>query len=293
MTSGLLPEKREFKNKGPMGFQKFRRLAINVKDYRAKGINLKDNLVIHATVKVIENTLKTRYNERCHKKIIATIVKTNFNERDIPDELVFDLPVQNDNEQQKSDRQITTKELLFNKVKSHFSGTNNIAQKTFNTAFKDDQESEEFRIGQSQNSTTKKLIHCRVHVLQLCLLSACKDLHEVSGSLSTLKSLINFINRSSVRLARFSDIQLVLKQPQLKLIIPNDTRWLSFSRAVTAAVRCYEPLLITREQVPNERGEDNPDALDLLKILQDKQTTLILHIQEPILETLLILSKSI
>ncbi|CAF1609260.1 unnamed protein product, partial [Didymodactylos carnosus] len=137
------------------------------------------------------------------------------------------------------------------------------------------------------------LIHCRVHVLQLCLLSACKDLHEVSGSLSTLKSLINFINRSSVRLARFSDIQLVLKQPQLKLIIPNDTRWLSFSRAVTAAVRCYEPLLITREQVPNERGEDNPDALDLLKILQDKQTTLILHIQEPILETLLILSKSI
>ncbi|CAF4283314.1 unnamed protein product, partial [Didymodactylos carnosus] len=73
--------------------QKFKRLAINVKDYRAKGINLKDNLAIHATVKVIEKTLKTKYNERCDKKIIATTVKTNFNDRDIPDELVFDLPV--------------------------------------------------------------------------------------------------------------------------------------------------------------------------------------------------------
>ncbi|CAF0856178.1 unnamed protein product [Didymodactylos carnosus] len=137
---------------------RFRRLAINVKDYRAKGINLKDNLAINATVKVIEKTLKTKYNERCDKKIIATTVTTNFNERDIPDELVFDLPVQNDNEQQKSERQITTKEVLFNKVKSHFSGTNNIAPKTFNTAFKGDEESEEFRIDQSQNSTTKKKV---------------------------------------------------------------------------------------------------------------------------------------
>ncbi|CAF1637217.1 unnamed protein product, partial [Didymodactylos carnosus] len=134
-------------------------------------------------------------------------------------------------------------------------------------------------------------IHCRVHVLQLCLLSACKDLPEVSANLSTLKSLINFINRSSIRSARLLDIQLVLKQPQLKLIIPNNTRWLSFSRAVTAAVRCYEPLLIPREHVPNERGENSPDALDLLTVLQDKQTTLISNILEPILETLSILSK--
>ncbi|CAF3891992.1 unnamed protein product, partial [Didymodactylos carnosus] len=66
-------------------------------------------------------------------------------------------------------------------------------------------------------------IHCRAHILQLCLLSACEDIPEVKESLLTLKSLFNFINRSSTRLVRFNDIQTLLKHPQLKLIQPGDT----------------------------------------------------------------------
>ncbi|CAF1517008.1 unnamed protein product, partial [Adineta steineri] len=134
---------------------------------------------------------------------------------------------------------------------------------------------------------------CRAHVLQLCLLSACEDIIEVQESLLTLKSLFYFINRSSIRLTRFNDIQLLLKHPQLKLIQPGDTRWLSYFRSVNAVIRCYEPLMITLEHIVHERGEESPSASGLLSILKDQSTTFILHSLEPVIEALSILSKSI
>ncbi|CAF4342906.1 unnamed protein product, partial [Rotaria sordida] len=55
---------------------------------------------------------------------------------------------------------------------------------------------------------------------------SCEGIHEVQESLLTLKSLFNFINRSSIRLANCNDTQTLLKHPQLTLIQPSDTRWL-------------------------------------------------------------------
>ncbi|CAF5052945.1 unnamed protein product, partial [Rotaria socialis] len=100
-------------------------------------------------------------------------------------------------------------------------------------------------------------------------------------------------NRSSIRLARFNDIQMLLKHPQLKLIQPGDTRWLSYFRSVIAVIRCYEPLMITLEHIVHESDEESPSASGLLSILKDQSTTFILHSLEPILEALSILSKSI
>ncbi len=136
-------------------------------------------------------------------------------------------------------------------------------------------------------------IHCRGHILQLCLLAACEDIPEVQESLSTLKSLVNFINRSSIRLARFNDIQTLLQYPQLKLIRPGDTRWLSYFRSISVVLRCYEPLMITLEHIANERDEESPTASGLLSILENQLTIFIFHSLEPILEALSILSKSI
>jgi hypothetical protein len=136
-------------------------------------------------------------------------------------------------------------------------------------------------------------IHCRGHILQLCLLAACEDIPEVQESLSTLKSLVNFINRSSIRLARFNDIQTLLQYPQLKLIRPGDTRWLSYFRSISVVLRCYEPLMISLEHIANERDEESPTASGLLSILENQLTIFIFHSLEPILEALSILSKSI
>ncbi|CAF5003410.1 unnamed protein product, partial [Rotaria socialis] len=68
---------------------------------------------------------------------------------------------------------------------------------------------------------------------------------------------------------------MLLKHPQLKLIQPGDTRWLSYFRSVNAVIRCYEPLMITLEHIVHESGEESPSA------------------SEPIIEALSILSKSI
>ncbi|CAF3508488.1 unnamed protein product, partial [Rotaria sp. Silwood2] len=94
-------------------------------------------------------------------------------------------------------------------------------------------------------------------------------------SLLTLTSLFNFINRSSIRLACSNDIQTLLQHTQLKLIQPVDTRWLSYSRCINAAISYSESLIITLEHITNERGEESPNA------------------SEPTLEALSILSKSI
>ncbi|CAF3139928.1 unnamed protein product [Rotaria sp. Silwood2] len=109
----------------------------------------------------------------------------------------------------------------------------------------------------------------------------------------TLKSLFNFINRLSIRLSRFNDIQTLLNHLQLKLIQPGDTRWLSYFRCINAIIHCYAALMITLEHIANERGEESPNASGLLSILKDQSTAFILHISEPILETVSILSKSI
>ncbi|CAF1126357.1 unnamed protein product [Rotaria sordida] len=136
-------------------------------------------------------------------------------------------------------------------------------------------------------------IHCRGHILQLCLLDACEHIPEVEECLSTLKSLISFINRSSIRLARFNDIQALLQCPQIKLIRPGDTRWLSYFRSISVILRCYEPLMITLEHISNERDEESPTAAGLLSILENQLTIFLLHSLEPIFEALSILSKSI
>ncbi|CAF4091810.1 unnamed protein product, partial [Adineta steineri] len=136
-------------------------------------------------------------------------------------------------------------------------------------------------------------IHCRCHILQLCLLTACEDIPDIKECLSTLKCLVNFINGSSLRLSRFNDIQTLLQCQQIKLVRPGDTRWLSYFRSINVILRCYEPLMITLEHISNERDEESPTAAGLLSILENRLTIFLLHGLEPILETLAILSKCI
>lgn len=142
-------------------------------------------------------------------------------------------------------------------------------------------------------SSSLLFIHCRAHVLQLAVVSAADGLPEISRSLSALKSLINFINRSSVRLTLFEDIQGIIQNQHIKLIRPGDTRWLSNSGAIRSIIRSYQALLITLEHMSNEYDEDSAEALGLYHILSSRSNMFILHTLEPIFDTLAILSKSI
>lgn len=136
-------------------------------------------------------------------------------------------------------------------------------------------------------------IHCRAHALQLAIISAADSIPDVFKSLSTLKSLVNFINRSSVRLTLFEDIQDIFLNQHIKLIQPGDTRWLSNSLAIRSLLRSYQSLLVTLEHIYNENNEDSAEALGLCSILSNQATAFILHSLQPILDTLAVLSKSL
>ncbi|CAF1424761.1 unnamed protein product [Rotaria sordida] len=136
-------------------------------------------------------------------------------------------------------------------------------------------------------------IYCRAHSLQLAVISAAEDSPDISRSLSALKSLVNFINRSSVRLSLFENIQDIFRNQHIKLIQPGDTRWLTNSLAIRSLLQSYQSLLITLESIYNENNEDSAEALGLYNMLSNEETAFILHALRPILDTLATLSKSI
>ncbi|CAF1495296.1 unnamed protein product [Rotaria magnacalcarata] len=127
----------------------------------------------------------------------------------------------------------------------------------------------------------------------LAVISAADSIPDICKRLSTLKSLVNFINRSSVRLTLFEDIQSIFRNNHIKLIQPGDTRWLSNSLAVRSVVHSYQSLLATLENIYNENNEDSAEALGLYNILSNEATAFIIHTLQPILDTLAVLSKCI
>ena len=61
-------------------------------------------------------------------------------------------------------------------------------------------------------------IYRRADSLQLAVMSAAKNASDISRSLAALKSLVNFINRSSVRPSLFENAQDVFRNQYIRLI---------------------------------------------------------------------------
>ncbi|CAF4520351.1 unnamed protein product, partial [Rotaria magnacalcarata] len=133
----------------------------------------------------------------------------------------------------------------------------------------------------------------RTHALQLAVISVADGIPDICKSLSTLKSLFYFINRSSVRLTLFEDVQDIFISKHIKLIQPGDTHWLSNSLAIRSIVHSYQSLLVTLENMYNENNEDSAKALGLYNVLSNQATAFILHTLQSILDILAVLSKSI
>ena len=96
-------------------------------------------------------------------------------------------------------------------------------------------------------SRTIMFTHCRAHAPQLAVISASHSFPDIARCLSSLKSLVNFIDRSSSRLSAFEGMQEVLGNQRIKLSLPGDTRWLSNAIAVRALLRSYRSALSTFE----------------------------------------------
>ena len=101
----------------------------------------------------------------------------------------------------------------------------------------------------------------------------------------------SFFNYSPKRSQSLKEIQAVLELPELKIIKPSDTRWLSHERSIKAIKASYNALVTTPERIYHE--SHLPEALGLSKALSNKSTICAVFLLDEVLPQITKLSKAL
>ena len=109
-------------------------------------------------------------------------------------------------------------------------------------------------------------IHCRCHQLQLACVYAAKSIKAVSCVQSNVLAIWKLFHYSPKKAAVLRDIQVVLAHPQLKMLKPGDTRWLSHRNSVHAIRRSFSPLVVTLKSIYENEGD--AEAYGLAKLVK-------------------------
>ena len=80
-------------------------------------------------------------------------------------------------------------------------------------------------------------IHCASHRLQLASMQAANSVPEIKKMFGTMGNLWKFFFNSPKKAESLKAVQSVLKLPELKIMKPSDTRWLSHKRCVRGIYR--------------------------------------------------------
>ena len=108
-------------------------------------------------------------------------------------------------------------------------------------------------------------IHCRCHQLQLASVYAAQSIKTVSPLQSNILAIRKLFHYSPKKAAVLREIQAVLAHPQLKMLKPVDTRWLSHSNAVHVIRRSISSLVAAFESIYEEQGD--AEAFGLAKLV--------------------------
>ena len=112
-------------------------------------------------------------------------------------------------------------------------------------------------------------IHCRNHRLQLACVQAANQVRIIKWVYSNLTTLWKLFYYSPQKAEHMKDIQAVLNLPQLKMLKPTDTRWLSHENTIRSVKRSYTAIVVTFEAIYEESGDADTHGLSLLlKILE-------------------------
>ena len=88
-------------------------------------------------------------------------------------------------------------------------------------------------------------IHCACHRLQLASMQAAISVPEVKKMFGTMGNIWKLCFYSPKKAESLKEVQSVLKLPELKILKPSDTRWLSHECCVRAIYRELPALIIT------------------------------------------------
>ncbi len=94
--------------------------------------------------------------------------------------------------------------------------------------------------------------------------SAADEHREVKRVLGTLLTIWKSFYYSPRKAEKLAEIQAVLNAPEIKMVKPSDTRWLSRERAMRAVRRSLPALVNTFEEIYSETGDAEAHGIAIL-----------------------------
>lgn len=107
-------------------------------------------------------------------------------------------------------------------------------------------------------------IHCTCHRLQLASLQAADSVIAIKKLFGTMANLWKFFYYSSKKAEALKEVQSVLNMPELKVLKPSDTRWLSHERCLRAILKELPALITTLNQLYETSGDAEAYGLALV-----------------------------
>ena len=132
-------------------------------------------------------------------------------------------------------------------------------------------------------------VHC--HKCQLACVQSANITEGIKHVYTTLTTLWKFFHYSPKRCQNLKEIQKVLDIPELKIVKPSDTRWLSHEKCVSTVKKCYGAIVSALETIYQESNK--PEALGISKILSKPSTLIAIYLLDYILPEVSKLSKSL
>lgn len=123
-----------------------------------------------------------------------------------------------------------------------------------------------------RDSPVAMYIHCRAHVLNLCIVSCCTGVTSIRNTFHVLQSLYNFIEKSPKRHGIFEKIQKCnqyFSGGTLTLKSLSDTRWYCRVEAVRSLLDNFETTIAALNEIAEIDPTYGGEANSLLKCIED------------------------
>ena len=134
-------------------------------------------------------------------------------------------------------------------------------------------------------------LHCHCHLLQLACVQSANKTSGIAHVYRTLTTLWKHFHNSPKRAECLKEVQSILELPEMKVIKPSDTRWLSHERCVKAVKASYSAIVITIGQIYETTHE--PEALGIHGALCKLSTIAAIYLLDFILPQVAKLSKEL
>ena len=107
-------------------------------------------------------------------------------------------------------------------------------------------------------------LHCACHRLQLASMQAAEGVKEIKGLFGMMTNIWKLFYNSPKKAEKLVEIQAILHLPQLKIVKPSDTRWLSHERCIRAIKKELPALIVTLQQLYESSGDAEAFGIALL-----------------------------